>query len=69
MWNSREKLCSITPTLFQGSKATARFHYTNCSSWVVFTECYRFTNKHDYSGVVVNEVEVQSSNPSFFPRW
>ena len=65
MWNSRTKLCSITPALLQGSKVTAGFH---CSSWIVCIQCYRFTNKDIFNGIVVNELEFQSNNSSLFPE-
>ena len=43
---------------------TAGFH---CSSWIVCIQCYRFTNKDIFNGIVVNELEFQSNNSSLFP--
>ena len=66
MWNSRAKLCSITPVLLQESKTIAGFHY---SSWIACIQCYKFTIRSNYNGVVVNELELQSSDSSSFSRW
>ena len=41
VWNSRTKLCSISPPLLQGSKATVRFHYGSLGVCIL---CYSFTN-------------------------
>ena len=31
--------------------------------------CYRLTDMDNHNGVVVNELELQSSDPSLFPGW
>ena len=45
---------------------TAGFHY---SSWIVCRQCYRFTKKDHFHGVVINELEFQSNDSNLFPGW